>query len=87
MQQKPYIEWNDFQYTTPPWMGTPQIADKVLLPGGATLNPHAFNGQFQLTIAAGAVADNAVVLSVTCPETKVVKKGTILAFKTALLHK
>lgn len=80
MQRKPYINWTDLEYTTPPWMGTPQVNDGVLQPGGATVNPSAFNGQFALTIAAGAVANDAVVLSVTCPETKLVKKGTILEF-------
>ncbi|MFH7241774.1 MAG: hypothetical protein ACHWZW_02885 [Spirulina sp.] len=80
MQTKPKINWSDIEYSSPPWMGTPQVADKVLLPGGATLNPSAFDGSFTLTIAAEAVADGATVLSVTCPETKLVPKGTVLAF-------
>jgi len=81
MQTKPKIYFSDFNYSNPPWMGTPQTADKVLLPGGATLNPGAFNGAIVLTVA--ATPDNsAAVLSVTAPNSRLIAKGTVISFAT-----
>jgi hypothetical protein len=79
MQTKPAISWSEPSFTVPPWMGTPMTNPKVLLPGGGFLDESAI-GTLVLTIAVGAVADNATTLSVTAPETVTIPKGSILSF-------
>lgn len=79
MQTKPGIAWTEPNFSVPPWMGTPIHHPKVLLPGGGFIDAAAI-GTLILTVAAGAVANDAVVLSVTAPEPVTIPKGTILEF-------
>jgi hypothetical protein len=88
---KPGIAWTDYSRTPPPWMGTPMTQDKVLLPGGAFVEPTAFEFEDTVVVTVGAAgaAIDAIEIPVSfshpipgmaIPPDVVLPSGTVLDF-------
>jgi len=61
---KPGLKQNPYMRSSPPWIGTPQVSPKVLLPGGGFVAPSAFSYEDAVLFTVGAAGASTDATSV-----------------------